>query len=145
MRPVKSPGNSIGHKSQKICYWTRRPENHTKGHIFSNLLTNLSFTSFSKILLATEKKTNKAAVFRYILLPNRSHMRFSDSGEQSSLKHILKNLLIFMKVQVHSFPELLLKYSQDLKSLEWSRPIMTFITLLGVIIHFEIRYWRKTW
>ena len=59
LRPVKSPSNPIRHNCWKICSWLRRPktilEIRKKPH-FSGWSTILLFTSFTRTLLATERR-----------------------------------------------------------------------------------------
>ena len=58
-RPVKIPCNCIRHNCEKICSWLRRPktivEIRKKSHL-SRWSTIWLFTSFSKTLLATERR-----------------------------------------------------------------------------------------
>ena len=58
-RTIKHPSNSIRYNYKSICSWSRRPETileiRKRPH-FSRWSTTLLFTSFSKALLATERK-----------------------------------------------------------------------------------------
>ena len=124
-RPAKSSCNSIRYNCQKICSWSKRPKailKIRKRPHFSRWSNSL-VTCFSKTLLTTGKKTNRAGVFSCRPYPNI--LKYRDDWRKPLT--IWKTRLFWTQ-----FFRTTTGIQSGPNACDKSRLVMTFLTILGV-------------